>query len=315
MSRGNGWLPDPPDERDHCYHPGIVKAKSAENLHENEKYCAFWGEVYDQGELNSCVGCASAAQFHFELKKDLAARNDQQPQHLSAINPSRIFIWYYARLIDKVSKFDNAYCHTRSAMKSLHQMGVCCESLCGYPSPADLSEPTLTRTSQCPTDDAQQAAKKYRILRYERLDTKRSNLEKDKLAKLPIERATQVKDADGELLKENLRKAITEGHPVQFGFHYYEQDQLAQFMKVDKHRLDGRVWALATLPGRHKKPRKGYGSHAVLAIGYDDDYVICQSSWGSQAYDHGTFLTPWSWVTDFEATDDFWILGGFVGVD
>lgn len=48
--------------------------------------------------------------------------------------------------------------------------------------------------------------------------------------------------------------------------------------------------------------------HAVLAIGYDDEKqaVLIQNSRGPTWGGTGTFWMPYSWITDYGATVDFW---------
>ncbi|KAI4182116.1 MAG: hypothetical protein L6R41_006192 [Letrouitia leprolyta] len=47
--------------------------------------------------------------------------------------------------------------------------------------------------------------------------------------------------------------------------------------------------------------------HAVIAISYDESrgQVLYQNSWGSEWSKQGRFWLDYSWITDWEATDDF----------
>ncbi|KIW82041.1 hypothetical protein Z517_05068 [Fonsecaea pedrosoi CBS 271.37] len=302
-----GWIAEYYDERDFCYEPAPgIEADPQANLRDSDKYRAYWGKIYNQGSaLNSCVANAAAALFTYELNKELAMSKRQTPP---AIDPSRSFIWYNARKVEKPAKFDNATCHTRSAMKALQKDGVCKETLCPYPQNPDKTD-AVEITSKEPSEDAKSAAKAYQIAWYGRLDKKRSPKERhalEELANRSADEATKEKNRDGELLKEKLCKAITEGYPVLFGIHYYSKDAYKQFEKRESGK-----WLLTRLDERHKTPPHKYPSHAVLAIGYDEEGVTCQSSYGEDYLDNGTFLAPWAWITDFEATEDFWTMRFF----
>lgn len=307
------WHVEPFDEKDHLYEPAKdMKAAEYVNLREDSKYRNFWQGVYDQGFLSSCVANAAAALYSYELQKELAATKSTIPP---AIDPSRMFIWYTARVTEEIKKdkFQNAGCHIRSAMKSLQQKGVCKEVLCPYP-PGVKKQEDLIMSSQHPLDEAYAAAQAYCTWQYERLDPKRSDKAKKKLAEEVAEKVDDIKNKDGDMVKDNLCKAITEGHAVQFGIHYYYQEQSQQFKQIDT--MKGKKWSLTPLSKRHVKHEPGCGSHSVLAFGYDEYSVMCQTSSGVQdAFsDEGFFLVPWGWISDFEATEDFWIIRGFQGL-
>lgn len=84
-------------------------------------------------------------------------------------------------------------------------------------------------------------------------------------------------------------------------------------------------WLLRELPQarRHIGPEMikdvDWSSHAVLAIGFKDNkndrtrwkgWVLCQSSWGGKDNVEGAprFWLLYSYVTDFTATADFWMM-------
>lgn len=320
---------EPYDQADILYEPRKDTIPSdAENLRKDARYQSFWGPIYDQGPVQSCVANAAAALLSFELKKSLAAATDK---HLCAINPSRSFIWYNARREEVISKLktaeqkeeasrqenlvkekaENATCHTRSAMKTLQRDGVCDEKDCEYPTKGVAKYEALNVANAIPSEPARETAKGYRIQQYERVDKKRSPEEMARLAKLDATQAQKGKDDDGELVITNVRAAITEGHPVQFGIHYYYKELEQQYKLIDT--AEGKRWSLAPLLSKHVKPKAGCGSHCVLAVGYDKDFVVCQNSYGEdcECNDGGFFLVPWAWISDFEATEDFWIMRGF----
>jgi len=73
--------------------------------------------VYDQGRTGSCVAQATAAAHWF--------CNKQQAQE--AFDPSRLFIYYEARHLERREKYD-AGCMIRDAIKVLAKNGVCPEA-------------------------------------------------------------------------------------------------------------------------------------------------------------------------------------------
>lgn len=293
-----GFISEPHDANDQEYEPRKdIKIKDGVDL--REEYPGFWLPIYDQLKYNSCVANAAAALHYFEYTKERSAHETQMPP---AIHPSRVFIWYNARLADpKTNKHNlaNRGCYTRNAMKTLSNSGVRSELLCRYPSLNALEE-----ADKQPTDQAYEDAKQYRIARYQRLDSNRSKEQKKNWQSRDFEKQ---KDDEGSRLRQKLRAALSEGHPVQFGFYYYETDHEKQFLGSD-----GTMRELARLPGqKHEPPPPKLGSHAVLAVGYNKEHVICRSSWGSGFSEKGFFRMPWEWITDFEATDDFWIITAF----
>ncbi len=52
------------------------------------------------------------------------------------------------------------------------------------------------------------------------------------------------------------------------------------------------------------------GGHAVLAVGYDDSKsaFIIRNSWGSGWGLAGYFYMPYTYITNADLADDFWVL-------
>ncbi len=320
-----GWLPDEFDGRDHPFEPPSIKIKPTINLRTDPAYVKYWADPYDQLVIGSCVANAACAGYCFEAKKDAAAVGKYQP---TVIEPSRGFVYYNARSAEfnEAMKKDptlivmsDSGCAPRNALKSLHQFGVCAESVYPYPCVDEWKQvrakPTVqerkdalkewkqragSKSTQYPGRQAYFGALFSRIAKYERLDNKRTDVE---LQKWRQPGHDKDKDADGEIVKQRLQLALSDGHPVVFGFCYYEEDQ---FQKVDKNTS-----LMKPLTTKHQQPKGDFGGHAVLAIGYDKDNVICQNSWGATWNKDGQFLMSWNWITDFEATGDFWIVKGF----
>lgn len=94
--------------------------------------------VYNQFGLGSCVANATAAALRFAWKNSVV--------HLSMpydeFDPSRLWIYYYARLLDSKGKnleFRDTGCQIRNALKVLKKKGVCTEQAWEYLSKAEAN--------------------------------------------------------------------------------------------------------------------------------------------------------------------------------
>ncbi len=274
-----------------------VEYENSINL--REKHPERWEKPYNQLSVSSCVANASAAAFAFELKR----------QNLPSLDPSRLFIYWNARTAAQRKSDDG--CWTRLAMKGMDVCGVCKESDFTYPKMDDeksmlaIQKSDEKKALQKPGQNAYKDAKHHRIVRYYRLDP-------DRPAAQDINLTKEQKNALGNLVLVNLRTCIAEGFPVVFGFIFYKETGFVADAED--------YWTLKGLPGRHVKPDYNdpnykVSGHAVLAIGYDHKKkrVLCQNSWGDGSRPDfkskdGLFWIGYEWITDFEATNDFWML-------
>ena len=279
-----GWLKDKFDGRDHPFTSSIiVKDGSAINLRDKLNIRWWNKEIYDQGNLGSCVANATAAAYYYELQRQLAMGR----LNWGSFAPSRLFIYWTARTAaDRKGKGKLASaCCIRNAMKGLEQYGVCKEATWPY-----LEEKVDIYPGRPAYDEAAGA----RILKYERLDVHRI-----RDPSKPLD--TPEKDKVGLELLNNLRTSLFEAHPVVFNFHFNDDDWRANGPE--------RLWILNALPERHVQRSDAEG-HAVVAVGFDDKkrLVRCLNSWGPKAEMKPIFWIPYDWITDYEATADFWML-------
>ena len=289
FSGSRGWIEDNWDGRDHPFTSMAEPPyRTSTNLREGENKQYWLSEVYHQGNLSSCVANATAAAYYFKLKKELAAKKLDRELFL----PSRLFIYWIARNAPKRNgPIKDSGCMTRNAMRSLEKLGLCAEEKWPYLEPA---------VNENPREAAYKEAEKHKILKYERLDIQRRP--EDEARMTDVE-----KDKDGKHVLDVLRQCLLESHPVVIGFLYYWP--APAWTKVEPEGLS-KLPALTT-PKHSKPPRdengNSYGGHAVVAVGYDDErqLVRCLDSWGDE---YGEFWMPYQWVTDFKATNDFWML-------
>ena len=116
--RGLGWLRDLPDYRDHD--SSFMLARRTPD-HVRLDLEPWMPPVYDQYSLGSCTANALAAVVEYDLRK----------QALPDFMPSRLFIYYNERVLEKTVDQD-AGAMIRDGAKSLHKTGVCSETTWPY---------------------------------------------------------------------------------------------------------------------------------------------------------------------------------------
>ncbi len=122
-----GWKPDTPDHRDFLKVSPPVSCPTKVDL----RTTGLLPEVWNQGQLGSCVAHSTGAAFDFCLGKS----------NKSAWMPSRLFIYYNARAIENSINSDNG-CMIRDAVKQLNALGVCHEDIWPYSVNKFASKPT-----------------------------------------------------------------------------------------------------------------------------------------------------------------------------
>ncbi len=114
-----GWQPDLPDYRDLTFAAERATLRKLPTKVDLSKQCP---PVYHQGILGSCTANAVGAAFQFGLLKQDAAR---------AFTPSRLFIYYNERVIEKTVSTDHG-AQLRTGIKTVHKQGVCPENMWPY---------------------------------------------------------------------------------------------------------------------------------------------------------------------------------------
>lgn len=116
--RTPGWVPDLPDHRDHIYSAPRHLLAKLPALVDLRKNCP---PVYDQGELGSCTANAIGAAIQF----------NQIKQKKKSFIPSRLFIYYNERVIERSVNSDNG-AQIRNGIKTVNKIGACPETLWTY---------------------------------------------------------------------------------------------------------------------------------------------------------------------------------------
>lgn len=143
---GLGWRPDLPDWRDYDREPPALS-----HLPDEARLDLLpeMPPVYDQGRLGSCTANALAAAMQFDLRR----------QRLDDFVPSRLFIYYNERVLEKTVPYD-AGAYIRDGAKVLHRFGVCSETMWPYDLGAFMA---------LPSRDAYELALDTKAVRYSRV--------------------------------------------------------------------------------------------------------------------------------------------------
>lgn len=113
-----GWKPDRPDHRDLILSAPPIKAKLPLKVDLSTKM----SRIEDQADIGSCVANSSTTAIEY-LYKQLGKK---QPEL------SRLFVYYFARLLDGTDPNEDSGTYIRTAMKSLATYGVCTENIWPY---------------------------------------------------------------------------------------------------------------------------------------------------------------------------------------
>ena len=189
-----------------------------------------------------------------------------------AFTPSRLFIYYNERAIEGDTGND-AGAAIRNGIKSVNKQGVCTEKLWTYddtPATTDGGPwPAGAKPAQKPPKACYDAALHYQAIQYQRV--------------MPM--------------LSQMKGCLAEGNPFVFGFTVYAS------------LYDGNGAPRKAVP-MPTATDKLLGGHAVLAVGYDDaaQQFIVRNSWGPHNQDKGYFYMPYSYLTETNLADDFWVI-------
>lgn len=135
------WVKDKVDKRDYIYKPSAVKVVNKVDLR------PYTNQVEDQGQLGSCTGNAIAEAIEMLYNKNK-----------KKVDLSRLFIYYYTRLIEGTVKYDSG-AYIRNGIKACNHYGAPLESLWPY---------NISKFKSAPSSVAVTDASKRKITRYER---------------------------------------------------------------------------------------------------------------------------------------------------
>lgn len=136
------WVRDKPDSRDYKY---TLTRVSQPNIVDLRSYCS---PIEDQGNLGSCTGQAIAGAIELLNKRSG-----------KALDVSRLFIYYYERLLEGTVNYDNG-AYIRDGIKACYTYGAPLESLWPY---------IITKFRSQPSSAAIIDALKRKVTLYQRI--------------------------------------------------------------------------------------------------------------------------------------------------
>jgi len=149
LGRPLGYIPDKPDPRD--YMLTRMPYDKAKMLPPRIDYTSKMSPVGDQGNEGTCVGWAAAdGMKEYQEGKEWGKDVQLSPR----------YVYENARKLDPPAEREDEGTTIRSAMKVLNKKGVCPEDCWNY----------VPKQPGFPTDDADEKAGKYKIVKYSRLE-------------------------------------------------------------------------------------------------------------------------------------------------
>lgn len=157
-----GWVRDSLDRRDRNFSYKLTRMSLPESV-DLEPFCP---QVYDQGELGSCTGNATAAAL------DICRRLQDHP----FLNPSRLMLYYLGREMEGTTAVDSG-AQIRDVVKASAKFGSCPEILWPY---------DIRRFTERPSKEAFAAAMNQRAISYPAIDQNLSHLKACLADQVPI---------------------------------------------------------------------------------------------------------------------------------
>jgi C1A family cysteine protease len=218
IKSGFGWVRDDLDQRDLQYAmPEQLALPSSVDLR------SAMPEIYDQGNCNSCVGNALAASLQYERMQ-----HNKTPNY----RPSRLFLYYNARLLDGDQNYDGG-CQIRLALKGINKYGYCAGELWRY---------LISKVKVRPSTAAYRDGETHKVYKYE-------SVRQDKYY---------------------LQQLLASGQPIIFGFGVYQSYQSRTVSKTgivplperSERRLGGHAVLLVGYDNNRQlyKFRNSYGT-------------------------------------------------------
>jgi C1A family cysteine protease len=175
-----GYRPDLPDHRDHRVPPRSTLGSPPPKT----DLRPGMPPVYDQLKLGSCTAQAVAAALEYDEKK----------QALPAYAPSRLFIYYNERALDRTVTTDSGS-SLRDGIKTVAKKGYCSEADWPY---------DIAKFAQLPPKECYTIALEHRAVAYKRV---RQSL-------------------------TDLQQVLADGFPIVFGISVYESFEDPEVLKT-----------------------------------------------------------------------------------
>jgi C1A family cysteine protease len=148
------WLPDLPDHNDYYYEPSLWKRLTTSS---SVDLRPGMPEVWNQGQLGSCVSHGVLACDEFAQKKEKLTE---------VFKGSRLFCYYVGRSIEKTVSVDSGL-QVRDGVKAVATKGICPEHLWPY---------DISKFAEKPPQAAFEEAIKHPAVKYYRVEQNRSHI-------------------------------------------------------------------------------------------------------------------------------------------
>ncbi|HXB14022.1 MAG TPA: C1 family peptidase [Bacteroidia bacterium] len=93
----------------------------------------------------------------------------------------------------------------------------------------------------------------------------------------------------------SIKQTLAAGYPIVFGFTAYPEFELPGVAQT----------GVLPMPTGNEAP---VGGHAVIAVGYHQDYITVRNSWGVNWGDKGYFYMPVAYITNPNLASDLWVI-------
>ena len=252
-----GWEPDLPQQD-----VDVLDFDFRDDLPAKVDLTTAFPPVYNQGPIGSCVANAVAGAVQYAR---LQQNKDED------FVPSRMFLYYYARLATHTEALDTGS-RISNAMAVARDRGVCKEATWVYDNVKANSQthvfPSVAQGGKEPSATAQTEGLDYRLTDFKQVSK----------------------------TENNVRTVLASGFPVVFGFTVYSNMFGADRRPV---RVLNKPVASDTL----------VGGHAVCIVGYDDARRMfrIRNSWGKSVHDNGYFDMSYEYVLG-SLSRDFWTI-------
>ena len=271
---GTGWRPDEPDPRDRTSdHPKVAELDPGDRFFRRIRMRKTLPARADWRRY--CPPVPYQGGFNSCAAHVAAALFEyfEKRVHDRELAVSRLFLYKVTKSF--LGESGNVGVYIRQTMGVLKLIGVPAERYWPYPDPGTLAKPSTSdpRLDLEPTGFCYAVAAESRATAYYRLDE-----------------AGERREAPGPELLRNVKAHVAAGVPVAFGFPLYSS--LPQ----------------ATKSGRIPYPAADeakLGSHAVVAVGYDDSLEIVNEPKGPRT--KGALLILNSWSTDWGEKGYGWL--------
>lgn len=237
------------DVRDFKYKAYTTDVDPA-SLPESADIRAHWGSVLDQGDLGSCVANAVAG----------AIRATRSANNLSVYDPSRLFIYYFARVLDGTDPTEDAGTYIKSGFKAVNKHKVCSEKNWPY---------KIADFAVEPSQNAQKAAAQHRKFNYLSLDG----------------------------TPEEIKHSLAAGYPVVFGTDVYRSFMTKAVAQTGKVPVPNKT--SEELMGGHAMAIVGYDNtagHYVVANSWGAEWGDKGFCYVPFEYIHDTDMTGDFWT-------------------